>query len=119
MIQKSKRYNNTVFCKCNNYSDYLAFVKELYTYQEPVMYLGEFLYNEPWFGEEKISQWMDTFNIPYVKEDPTDEFSDEFMIENPLKDNYDVQEKPKEEEYPVIVIAQRFNNEVQIDWVKI
>lgn len=118
MIQKSKRYTNTVYCKCNNYDDYLTFAKELYTYKEPVMYLGEHIYDEPWFGEMNISQWMDTFNIPYIKVDPEDEYSDEVVIENPLTDTYIIQEKPNDNEYPVMVIAQKVN-EIQIDWVSL
>ena len=59
---------------------------------------------------------MDLFGVHYVKEDPDDEFSDEYEIDNPLTDTYEINEKPDENEYPVLVHVQRIGNDTQIDW---
>lgn len=51
---------------------------------------------------DSVSSWMDTFEVPYVLEDPNDKYSDEHEINNPLTDEYEIKNKPEENEYPVV-----------------
>lgn len=117
MIEKSKRYTDTLWCICNDHNEYVQFAKELYLWRENDGFFGgaDFTYDDPWF-EGNIGRWMDLFGVHYVKEDPDDEFSDEYEIDNPLTDTYEINEKPDENEYPVLVHVQRMGNDTQIDW---
>lgn len=117
MIEKSKRYTDTLWCICKDYDEYLQFAKELYLWRENDGFFGgkEFTYDDPWF-EGNIGLWMDVFGVPYVKEDPDDEWSEEYEINDPLEDTYEINEKPEDNEYPVLVHIQRIGNDTQIDW---
>lgn len=117
MIEKSKRYTDTLWCICNDHNEYVQFAKELYLWRENDGFFGgeEFTYDDLWF-EGNIRRWMDLFGVPYVKEDPDDEFSDEYEIDDPLTDTYEINEKPEDNEYPVLVHIQRIGNDTQVDW---
>lgn len=117
MIEKSKRYTDTLWCICNDYNEYVQFAKELYLWRENDGFFGgeDFTYDDPWF-EGNIGRWMDLFRVPYAKEDSDDEFSDEYEIDDPLTDTYEINEKPAKDEYPVLVHVQRIGNDTQIDW---
>ena len=119
MLHKSTRYIDTLWCICNNYDEYLNFAKELYQWKEITGDFGgnQFDYEDNWF--DTIGQWMDVFGVPYVKEYPDDEYSWENEIEDPLTSQYEITEKPNEDEYPVIVHVHKYTNEVQVDWYSI
>lgn len=117
MIEKSKRYTDTLWCICNDHNEYVQFAKELYLWRENDGFFGgeEFTYDDPWF-KGNIGLWMNVFGVPYIKEDPDDELSEEYEIADPLIDNYEIKEKPENDEYPVLVHVQRIGDDIQIDW---
>ena len=115
---KSTRYTNTVWQICSSFHEYKEFAKEIYTHKESDGFFGgqQFNYEEEWFGEEKITDWMELFGVPYVKEDLNDKYSNEYQI-NPLTDEYEITERPKDDEYPVIVRYSLIDN--CLDWCSI
>ncbi|MBS7123002.1 MAG: hypothetical protein KH086_01345 [Coprobacillus sp.] len=66
-----------------------------------------------------VSSWMDVFEVPYILEDPSDKYSDEHEINNPLTDKYEIKNKPEENEYPVVVYMYRVQGYFNIDWFSI
>ena len=119
MIEKSKRYTDTLWCICDNYEEYRHFVKQMWQWnKKDGIFAGQnFEYDDHWF--ESTGNWMDTFGIPCVKEDPDDEYSDEYEIKNPLVDEYEIEEKPENDEYPVIVHVEKLMGKVEVDWFSI
>nr|DAF54720.1 MAG TPA: hypothetical protein [Siphoviridae sp. ctqPo10]DAR46320.1 MAG TPA: hypothetical protein [Caudoviricetes sp.] len=65
---------------------------------------------------DSVSSWMDTFEVPYILEDPNDKYSDEHEINNPLTDKYEIKNKPEENEYPVVVYMYRVQGYFNVDW---
>lgn len=65
---------------------------------------------------DSVSSWMDTFEVPYVLEDPNDKYSDEHEINNPLTDKYEIKNKSEENEYPVAVYMYKVQGYFNIDW---
>lgn len=116
---ESSRYLETVWCICNNFLDYKQFAKDIYTYKKRGNFFGgeQFEYEEEWFGKNRKNYWMDLFGIPYIKSDPNDKYSEDIEIENPLIDIYEITEKPKDSEYPVIVRYSLVDN--SLDWCSI
>ena len=51
MIEKSKRYTDTLWCICNDHNEYVQFAKELYLWRENDGFFGgeDFTYDDPWF----------------------------------------------------------------------
>lgn len=119
MVRKSKRFINTWWSLCTNYEDYLNFAKEMYQWKgEDVIFGGEqFQTDDSLF--DSVSSWMDTFEVPYVLEDPNDKYSDMYEINNPLTDKYEIKNKPEENEYPVVVYMYRVQGYFNIDWFSI
>lgn len=119
MVRKSKRFINTWWSLCTNYEDYLNFAKEMYQWKgEDVIFGGEqFQTDDSLF--DSVSSWMDTFEVPYILEDPNDKYSDMYEINNPLTDKYEIKNKPEENEYPVVVYMYRVQGYFNIDWFSI
>lgn len=118
-LVESLRYSDTVWCLCNSFLDYKQFVKDIYVYKKSSGCFGgeQFEYEEEWFGEDRKSTWMDLFGVQYIKDDPDDPYSDEYEIENPLMDEYVVNEMPEENEYPAIVRYSLIDN--CLDWCSV
>ena len=119
MVRKSKRFINTWWSLCTNYEDYLNFAKEMYQWKdEDVIFGGEqFQTDDSLF--DSVSSWIDTFEVPYILEDPNDKYSDMYEINNPLTDKYEIKNKPEENEYPVVVYMYRVQGYFNIDWFSI
>ena len=85
---------------------------------EDVIFGGEQLQTEDSLFDS-VGSWMDTFGVPYVLEDPDDKYSDEHEINNPLTDEYEITDKPEENEYPVVVYMYRVQGYFNIDWFSV
>lgn len=119
IVHKSKRFTNTWWSLCTNYEDYLNFAKEMYQWKgEDVIFGGEQFQTED-SSFDSVSSWMDTFEVPYVLENPNDKYSDEHEIDNPLTDEYEIKNKPEENEYPVVVYMYKVQGYFNIDWFSI
>ena len=51
---------------------------------------------------DSVSSWMDTFEVPYILEDPNDKYSDEHEINNQLTDKYEIKNKPEENKWIIV-----------------
>lgn len=119
IVHKSKRFTNTWWSLCNNYEDYLNFAKEMYQWKgEDAIFVGEQFQTEDSLFDS-VSSWMDVFEVPYILEDPSDKYSDEHEINNPLTDKYEIKNKPEENEYPVVVYMYRVQGCFNVDWFSI
>lgn len=111
-IIRDERYTNTVWCLCNNFEEYQQFAKDLWLYTDiersnfyNVYLNGERIKNEErWFDNEYV--WRQVFDVDPITAIEVDEDGHEWEIEtpiDPINDSYEIKEKPKDEEYPVIV----------------
>jgi len=102
----NKKYPNTYFAKVNNYKEYFKLVKGLYNEVEIFYsYINtEWIEKEHLFNNDKES-WYEFFdaNCLDINYDNIDDIEDVDLVD-PKEYDGDVRVKPKEFEYPVVVI---------------
>lgn len=90
-IIRDSRYVNTIWCLCNNYEEFLQFSKDLYLYQGLDVY-GIMCEEARWI--EDVYDWANIFDV--------DIEVDNEEILDPIKDIYEIKDRPKESEYPIV-----------------
>ena len=116
MLHKSTVWGDALWCACNNYDEYLKFIKELYQYNVRTgCFGGELIdYEYPWVNG--IYDLIDIFGIESHNEE---EYSDDYDVEK-LLNECEIEDKPEENEYPVVVyVFKNMHSELQIDWYSI
>ena len=98
-IVRDERYENTLWCLCNNYEEYLQFAKDLYQLRGKY-YWGEYCENEDTKWIEDENEYADIFGIDFIPAENDEDFE---YAPDPINDTYEMKEKPNENEYPVIV----------------
>lgn len=98
-IIRDERYENTLWCLCNNYEEYLQFAKDLYQLRGKY-YWGEYCENEDTKWIEDENEYADIFGIDFIPDENDEDFE---YAPDPMNDTYEMKEKPNENEYPVIV----------------
>ena len=108
-IVRDERWENTLWCLCNNYDEYLQFAKDLYLYKG-ISIWGTMCEDEKWIDNEY--EWSDLFGVNIVEweDSETSEYFEKAV--DPINDAYEIKEKPSEDEYPVIVHYDNYHKNV-------
>lgn len=108
-IIRDERYENTIWCLCNNYEEYLQFARDLFLYKGIDVW-GTFCKKERWIDNEY--EWSELFGVDARSGE--DGKNGEYWEKpvDPINDSYDMKEKPKSEEYPVIVHYDNYHKNV-------
>lgn len=108
-IVRDERWENTLWCLCNDYDEYLQFAKDLYLYKGLDIW-GTMCENEKWIDNEY--EWSDLFGVDINEweDDETGEYFEKPV--DPINDVYEMKEKPNEDEYPVVVHYDNYHKNV-------
>lgn len=111
MIQESTRYTDTLWCICGNEEEYRNFARELWLYDKRRNSFGgeQFDYKGRWIRH--VSDWMFLFGIP---DDLTS--NEEYVADDPLTYDGEMNEKPEDQEYPIVVRVEDMDGTLYIDW---
>ena len=114
MIQESTRYTDTLWCVCGNEEEYRNFARELWLYDKRRNSFGgeQFDYKGKWV--KHVSDWMFLFGIP---DDLTSD--EEYAVDDPLTYDGEMNEKPEDQEYPVMVRVEDMDGTLYIDWISL
>lgn len=111
MIQESTRYTDTLWCICGNEEEYRNFARELWLYDKRRNSFGgeQFDYKGRWIRH--VSDWMFLFGIP-------DDLisNEEYVADDPLTYDGEMNEKPEDQEYPIVVRVEDMDGTLYIDW---
>lgn len=97
-IVKDKRYTNTLWCLCNNYEEYLQFAKDLFLLKGKYYY-EKYDKNARWITDGY--EWSGIFDVELKNWEDDDIYYEESV--NPINDTYEIKERPKDSEYPVVI----------------
>lgn len=106
-IIRDERYTNTIWCLCNNYEEYKQFAKDLFLYKGLDAHWG---HDEEarWINDEFI--WSDLFSVNILYGEDEYEAWEEAV--DPINDEYEIEERPEEDEYPVVVHYDNYHKNV-------
>lgn len=105
-IVRDERYENYIWCLCNNYNEYLQFAKDLFLYTGLYNQYSEKINAKRWITS--AYQWSDLFDVPTKIRIDENQWGWEEAVD-PINDSYVIREKPDESEYPVIVQYDNYN----------
>ena len=106
-IVRDERYVDVIWCLCNNYEEYLQFAKDLFLYRGLYNQYNQEYNNERWIESEY--KWSCLFDVSekITVDDNGVEWTESV---DPINDTYEIKDKPKESEYPVIVQYDNYKN---------
>lgn len=108
-IVRDERYENTLWCLCNNEDEYIQFAKDLFLYKGLEIY-GTMCEEERWIEDEYQWSYLFGVDIRTGENEENDEYWEEAV--DPINDTYEIKEKPNENEYPVIVHYDNYHKNV-------
>ena len=108
-IVRDERYENTLWCLCNNYEEFLQFAKDLFLYKGLEIY-GTMCEEERWIEDEYDWSYLFGVDIRTGEDEENDEYWEEAV--DPINDTYEIKEKPNENEYPVVVHYDNYHKNV-------
>ena len=108
-IVRDERWENTLWCLCNNYEEFLQFAKDLFLYKGLEIY-GTMCEEERWIEDEYDWSYLFGVDIRTGEDEENDEYWEEVV--DPINDTYEMKEKPNENEYPVVVHYDNYHKNV-------
>lgn len=107
-IIRDERYENTIWCLCNNEEEYYQFAKDLFLYKGLSIW-GTMCEDERWIKDEYV--WSSLFGVDIVEGEDEDGYYWEKAV-NPINDTYEIEERPDDSEYPVVVHYDNYHKNV-------
>ena len=107
------RYVNTYHAQASNEEEYCQLARDLFAFHKSKRVFGcdEWDIEEHLFDEDYFS-WHDFFDTPYID----DVAYEEEDLPNPQEYNGEIREKPKKEEYPVVLTFENINYDKILLW---
>ena len=108
-ITRDERYENTLWCLCENEDDYIQFAKDLFLYKGLEIY-GTMCEEERWIEDEYEWSYLFGVDIREYEDEEKNEYREEAV--DPINDVYEMKEKPNENEYPIVVHYDNYHKNV-------
>ena len=108
-LKRDERYENTLWCLCNNYEEFLQFAKDLFIYKGLEIY-GTMCEEERWIEDEYEWSYLFGVDIREYEDEENNEYREEAV--DPINDAYEMKEKPNENEYPIVVHYDNYHKNV-------
>ena len=108
-ITRDERYENTLWCLCENEDDYIQFAKDLFLYKGLEIY-GTMCEEERWIEDEYEWSYLFGVDIREYEDEENNEYREEAV--DPINDVYEMKEKPNENEYPIVVHYDNYHKNV-------